>query len=119
MSISSETKIVCICRGGQNRSVAARNILNKRFGCTKVLACGFEMNDRETVKLLCDWADRIIVVGSVHQWTDPGGPLDWLAQYGAKVKLLHVGPDRWGHWGNTELLEILYSKLTGVFACES
>ncbi len=94
-------KVVCCCRGGQVRSVSVRNILADNYGFRKVLACGLEKNDAETLCYLFAWADVILVVGS------PGllemAPLG----YAHKTRHLDVGPDRWGHYGHPELREIL------------
>ena len=99
--ITPNSKVVCICRGGQVRSVAARYVLADKFGFRKVLACGWEKNDNETVTMLCEWADVIFVVGSAHSWNIPA------EQFRHKAYMLNVGPDRWGHYGNQELVDIL------------
>lgn len=101
MKISKSMKIVCICRGGQVRSVATRNILAEKYGFQKVLACGWEKNDQETVDMLCDWADAIIVVGSVHDWNVPA------SRFLQKSIFVNVGKDRWGHYGHPELHSLL------------
>ena len=99
MKLTKSSKVVCICRGGQVRSVAARFILADRHGLRKVLACGWEKNDPETVAMLCEWADAVLVVGSASDWNLPTAK--------DKTVLLDIGPDRWGHYGNGELVGVL------------
>ena len=99
--MNNNQKVVCICRGGQVRSVAARFVLADKFGFRKVLACGWEKNDEETVRMLCEWADVILVVGR---------PSDWVIlnhQFDSKIIGLEVGVDRFGHYGNLELVDML------------
>lgn len=97
--ITKDMKILCICRGGQVRSVAARHLLADRYGFRKVIACGWEKNDEETVSTLCNWADAILVVGSASTWK--------LNTPTNKTHLLDIGVDRWGHYGHQDLLSIL------------
>jgi predicted protein tyrosine phosphatase len=98
-----DDKIVCICRGGQVRSVAARHILADRYGFKKVLSCGWEKNDSDTVQMLCDWADYILIVGSTMHWRF-STPLP-------KTKLIDIGPDIWGSYNHPDLLAKLESKI--------
>ena len=59
-------KILCIDQGGSTTSVAAGFILKHKYG-HDVLACGWKMNSPGTIKMLINWADRVILteVGSV------------------------------------------------------
>lgn len=103
LRINKNHKVVCVCRAGQVRSVAARHILADRFGFCKVLACGWEKNDAETVDMLCAWADVVLVVGRGDDWKLPTPP--------EKTVLLNVGPDVWGDYRNPQLLEKLLNLI--------
>lgn len=85
------------------RSVHRRrsNILADRHGLKKVIACGLEKNDYETLNFLFGWAEVVLVVGSDTLWSMV--PTDF--RY--KAVHLNIGPDRWGHYGNDELVRIL------------
>lgn len=108
MKIGRETRVVTACRGGQVRSVSARFILADKFGCRKVIACGLEKNDYETLNFLFGWAEVILVCGSVNLWNMLGDC--W------KDRAIHldIGPDRWGHYGNGELVGILTPMIEGL-----
>ena len=106
MILSKEMKVVCICRGGQVRSVAARNVLADQHHFKKVLACGWEKNDRSTVKMLCDWSDVVLVVGSASLWN-----LDVPSEKTVKID---IGPDRWGDYRHPELQNILTTIIKGL-----
>ena len=97
--LSKEHKVVCICRRGQVRSVAVRNILADRYGFLKAIACGWENNDEATLRMLFDWADFILVVGRGSDWNLNIPP--------KKTHLLNVGRDRWSRYDHPELLAIL------------
>jgi hypothetical protein len=53
-------RILCVCRGGASRSVGIRNVLAWGHG-HDAIAAGFEGNTPETLKMLCDWAEIIVV----------------------------------------------------------
>ena len=53
-------KIITMCRGGNVRSVAAKQILN-RLG-HEVIAIGADNTNFSTKKFLFDWADIIVVM---------------------------------------------------------
>lgn len=107
MKIHKEQKVVCICRGGQVRSVAARYILADHFGFRKVLACGWEKNDEETVRMLCEWADVVLVVGSADSWVLNSS----LVPPPNKTVLINIGEDRWGRYNHPDLVGVLRPKI--------
>ena len=91
-------KILCCCRGGQVRSVAARKLLSEDWGFRKVLTCGLEKNDYETIRFLVDWADAVLVVASQEVFK-----LFPESLRSDKVQFLEVGPDVWGWHKHPEL----------------
>jgi hypothetical protein len=102
-------RVVCICRAGQVRSVAARHLLIAR-GFRKVVACGWEVNDRDTVKMLCLWADAVLVVGRGALWNLPVPP--------EKEVQVEVGQDVWGRYDHPDLLALLEPQIEALVAGE-
>lgn len=99
-------KIVCCCRKGQVRSVAARSLLHE-MGFKKVLCCGLEYNDTETVGMLFKWADVVLIVGgeAVRRFIST----DWAFE--AHVHWLNIGQDIWGRYDHPELQGLLRPHL--------
>jgi len=93
-------KILCVCRGGNVRSVAAKMILKRYFG-HETLACGWENNAWETLCLLGEWADRVIVMHNDFTAMLP-------AHIQGKTYCLHVGEDIWGNPFHEELQDRIY-----------
>jgi hypothetical protein len=58
-------KILCVCRSGYYRSVQTKKSLNKR-GYNDVLSVGSDLVSRETLDMLCDWADIILLAKPTH-----------------------------------------------------
>lgn len=94
-------KILCICANGNSRSVALAYILKEELG-HEAIAVGFYTAKKETRKMLCEWADRIIVCyrGKQH----------WIEEeYRHKLKIYDVGPYFLGY--KQELLNQFYNYL--------
>lgn len=78
-------KVLCCCRGGCSRSVGLSNYL--KYGCgMDSLAIGFEGNSPETLDMLCNWAEIIIVMREFFQQYIPERHKD-------KVRFIEVGED--------------------------
>lgn len=90
-------KILCVCQGGNSRSVHLAYLLKYRYG-VDAIACGWEGNEPATVEMLCEWAERIIVV---EAFMKP----KVNEEFQHKVRIFDVGPDRFFQ-PNVELLEI-------------
>ncbi len=75
-------KILCLCNQGNNRSVQFAHLLKQEGH--DAIAAGVDANSPETIKMLCDWADRIIIteINQINKIPE-GNP----------VLLLDVGPD--------------------------
>lgn len=94
-------KFLCCCSGGKVRSVAAKYILNDRHGLKGVLAVGLDKTDADTLAMLFDWADVILVVGE-------GGLVGKVpAGWQSKVRHLDVGEDTYHNYANGKLNEKL------------
>lgn len=102
-----KTKILVMCQGGNSRSVSCGYIL-KYFYDVDALACGWEKNTPETLKLMCDWADAIIVMETDFVERVPEA-------YDDKTFVLDVGPDIWCNSFNSELLQLCGGGLEALF----
>lgn len=90
-------KILCLCQGGNSRSVHLAYLLKYRYGAD-ALACGWEGNSHDTVEMLCAWADFIIIVQEFMREKI-------LIEHQHKVHVFDVGIDRFFR-PNMELLEL-------------
>ena len=90
-------RILCVCRGGNVRSVHLAYLLKYRYGFD-ALAAGFEGNTPATLRYLCEWAELIIIVQPYMQSAIP-------KCFHAKLALYDVGEDRWMAL-NVELLDL-------------
>lgn len=59
-------RILVICRGGNTRSVAVAMLLKYKY-MKNALTASLEKNDDETLQMLYNWADRIIVTEEDHR----------------------------------------------------
>lgn len=108
-------RVLCVCQGGNCRSVHLAYLLKYRYN-VDALAVGFEKNSQETLNLLCQWADAIIVVEGKYR--------DNIAdEWYEKVHVMDVGEDQW-FAPNGELLKLFDEKIrtrirsvNGVIAC--
>lgn len=88
-------KVVCVCRGGNVRSVAMKMIVT-RYLDHSTLACGLDTNDEETRSFLFEWADVIAVM---HRDFFDAIP----ERFFVKTYIFHVGNDVWGNPFDEEL----------------
>lgn len=86
-------KILVVCDQGNNRSVTVAHHLKYRGH--DVLTAGVKVNSPETIRLLCQWADRIII-------TETGQ----LPADDPKVQLWNIGPDKYPRPFNSQLYGI-------------
>jgi len=92
-------KILCVCEGGNIRSVACAFLFKYRLGYD-ALAVGIAKNSVETRSMLSKWADRIIVMERKFKGWIP-------TDYDHKITTYDVGPDIWGNCFHPDLLEII------------
>ena len=81
-------KILCICAGGNVRSRAFAHRLLYELG-HDALSASHDKQSEATFTMLCDWAERIIVVQP--EYLGRIRPV-----YRPKAKVLDVGPDVYG-----------------------
>ena len=99
-------KILCVCQHGANRSVVLATLLKLEYGYPDSLSCGVDQNSKETLEMLINWADKVLIV---DQYV-----LDRLTNLGLfkdKFLLINVGGDRWGQQHNSELQQLFRDKL--------
>lgn len=96
-------KIVCVCRGGNVRSVAMKRILHRYLG-HETLAVGIDNNGEECLRMLYGWADFIIVTHKAFAERIP-------AEFATKVQTFHIGLDVWGNSFHPELQGIVVDVL--------
>ncbi len=87
-------KILLVCDYGNNRSVTVAWLLKHKGH--DVLTAGVKVNSSETLKLLTDWAERVII-------TEEGQ----LPMNDLKVQLWDIGEDHYPRPLNKELLGIV------------
>ena len=82
-------RILCVCRSGIYRSVETKRELNRR-GYDDVIAVGGLKVGKETLDMLCNWADTILLAKPIHGKRIKRG-------YGFKIeKDFYIGSDMQG-----------------------
>ena len=94
-------KILCICDQGNNRSVTFAHLL--KYWGNDTLSAGLSTTSEATLKMLCTWADRIVVTeakqfDTLYDIINPGDILD------GKLVVCDVGPDTYPRPFNKDLL---------------
>ena len=89
-------KILCICDQGNNRSVTFAHLL--KYWGNDTLSAGLSTTTLDTMKMLCEWADKIVVTAS-RQSKD-----FCFTGFRSKIVLCDVGPDTYPRPFNRELL---------------
>ena len=95
-------KILCVCGKGNVRSVATKYALNRR-GYNNVLTVGSRLVSSETLTMLYEWADLVLVAKRGHAKNLPN-----LLKVNDQFT---IGDDRWGNPVNLELEEIIDKQL--------
>jgi hypothetical protein len=99
-------KILCICQRGNCRSVGTRYCLNER-GYNNVIAIGWRNTSIETLKMLSDWAEIILVAKPYHG--------DYFSSGKKKVnKEFTIGEDKWGNPMHKDLHRIVNRQLDKI-----
>lgn len=96
--------VICVCQGGNSRSVACAYVLKYQFGID-ALACSWEKNSPETMAMLFRWATIIIVMQAEFRQKIP-------VRFQSKVLAIDVGPDVWCNGLHPELIELCSRLLT-------
>ena len=97
-------KVLVCCQGGNVRSVTFGFILKYKYNIDAI-AASLEKNSNDTLDMLFEWADTIIVVQESMK--------DFIPKlYHKKLLVLDIGPDRWGQSLHPELLQICIDLLS-------
>ena len=104
-----------MCAGANVRSVGLKYLLKYKYG-HEALACGQDANSVETIDMLCQWADYVVVMSDEYLKFIP--EKYHLNDRGEqKLFCYEVGPDRYGYAFHPELLGIADNIITqhGLF----
>jgi hypothetical protein len=102
-----DLKILCVCRSGNVRSVATKYCLNRKF-YDDVIAVGCDKVSRETLRMLCEWADLILLAKPDH-----GKKIG--QQFKHKInKGFTIGEDTYGSSVNLKLMEVVEYQLVKI-----
>ena len=83
-------RILTVCDYGNSRSPALAFLLRER--CDKeAISCGVRTTSHNTLEMLCQWADTIILTCNLSQTINNVV----LAKYTDKTVMFDVGPDRY------------------------
>ena len=93
-------KFLCVCQGGNVRSSALAFILKWKHK-QDAIPVGCEQNSREVRDILGDWADYIILM---QDWDKS---LIVPQRCYNKVRVVDVGPDRYGYNMHPDLIGFL------------
>jgi hypothetical protein len=100
-------KILCICEHGNVRSVGTRRELCKR-GYLSTIAIGSTNTSNTTLKMLCDWAEVILVAEPKFGTNLPYEGREKVNPY------FTIGPDVYGNPLRGTLKEVVKEQLTRI-----
>ena len=83
--IKRTDKILCVCEGGNSRSVALAWLFKKHLGMDAI-SIGTRDNSVDTLEMLYNWADHIILTDKKMKVPE---------HLNGKVRVYDVGPDRY------------------------
>jgi len=76
-----------MCQGGTSRSVGMAFLLKYKYNIDAI-ACSWEKNSPETLKMLFEWADNILIMETNFEKYIPN-------EYKNKIVVTDVGKDVW------------------------
>ena len=103
-------KVVAMCQGGNSRSVGCGFLLKYKYNID-ALACGWEKNTPETLRMLFEWADAIFVMETAFTQYVP-------ECYHNKLFVVDVGPDKWCNSLHPDLLATIAPILETMIKIE-
>ena len=109
------TKILTVCAQGLVRSVALADVLKLHFEPVDVIPVGHKKNanSAETLRMLCDWSDWIIVMQPHYQQRlEKRLGLEHLQNY-YRILCCDVGKDTYGHSHNPVLIDKVWRWARG------
>src|ERR1700676_4986840 len=98
-------KILCVCSQGNKRSVVTRFALNHKHDA---LACGVDVNFKETLAMLCKWSDVILLAEPEMRRSLP-------VKYHKKIDTRYtIGPDIYPPSIDKKLYRLIKKKLVDL-----
>ena len=95
-------KILCVCNGGNCRSVALAEVLKGIYG-HEATAIGTYWFSHDSQRALAEWAEAIYFVEEYDAKLPEPDKTKWMSsplwgkEYETKRRLIPIGPDIWGH----------------------
>jgi predicted protein tyrosine phosphatase len=104
--MNKDIKILCVCQMGNVRSVGTKARLNKR-NYNNVIATGSSSTGEETLAMLCEWADVILVAepDMIEQLPNGHDKVD---------SNFFIGEDVYGNPLNRTLQELVKTQLDNI-----
>jgi hypothetical protein len=96
-------KVLCLCQKGNSRSVALAFLLKKEYHLD-TLSAGLVTSSSETLDMLFQWCDVMILTSRRYLHLIPD-------KYRDKLKVWHVGTDRFFRGFEPELLDMFHTFL--------
>jgi predicted protein tyrosine phosphatase len=96
MIVKRGQKILALCQKGNSRSVALAFLFKKRGA--DALSAGLVTSSKETINMLCQWAELVIVTDEKLVSLMPVG-------HEEKLKIWNVGTDKWFRGFKQDLLD--------------
>lgn len=97
-------KVLCLCQKGNSRSVALAFLLKKEYH-VDALAMGLRTAGPETQEMLFRWCDWMILTSTRYLALIP-------EPYRHKLKVWHVGTDRFFKGYDPELMDLFHRFLS-------
>ena len=99
-------RILCVCEGGNTRSVTLATLLKYNYGNHDAIAMSQGKNKGETLRMLANWANLILAADEeIHTKLLQ----DLMAQKDGnerKVELADLGTDKWGMSMHPDLIPL-------------
>jgi predicted protein tyrosine phosphatase len=96
-------KVLCVCHAGYVRSAATAMILKNRG--FDAIAVGVNHASPETLKMLGEWADRILLAEPSMIWKLNA------SHHGKVERSFTIGEDEWGNPSDRDLWKLIYNNL--------
>ena len=109
IAVEPKKKFLCICEGGNVRSVAMARTLKDNFKQNAV-AMSWACNDNVILEFAASWADYILLMQPkfIERLSDK-----LKLENGHKIRIVDVGPDRFGTASHPELYEFVSKVAQG------
>lgn len=101
--MKNNMKVLCVCHAGYVRSAATAMILKMRG--FDAIAVGVNHASPETLKMMGEWADKILIAEPSMAWSFP-------PDLRGKIEdSFTIGEDDWGNPSDKQLWKLIYNRL--------